>query len=86
MVLLDFWTFCCINCLHVLPELAALEAKFEGQPFAVVGIHSAKFDNEKVGLLIVSQPQTVLTASDCKVKATTQRCCWLPSASTSGSS
>ena len=49
--MLDFWTFCCINCLHVLPELAALEAKFEGKPFAVVGVHSAKFDNEKVRLL-----------------------------------
>ncbi|CAI5960442.1 unnamed protein product [Closterium sp. NIES-64] len=47
VVLLDFWTYCCINCMHVLPDLAALEKKYEGQPVVVVGVHSAKFDNEK---------------------------------------
>lgn len=41
-------TYCCINCLHVLPELAALERKYAEQPVTVVGVHSAKFDNEKV--------------------------------------
>ena len=46
--MLDFWTYCCINCMHVLPELAALERKYAGQPVCVVGVHSAKFDNEKV--------------------------------------
>ena len=50
MVVLDFWTYCCINCMHVLPELAALERKYAGRPVAVVGVHSAKFDNEKVGI------------------------------------
>jgi hypothetical protein len=34
--------------MHVLPELAALERKYEGKPVTVVGVHSAKFDNEKV--------------------------------------
>ena len=48
MLLLDFWTFCCINCIHVLPELAALERKYAGRPVAIIGVHSAKFDNEKV--------------------------------------
>ena len=48
MLVLDFWTYCCINCMHVLPELAALERKYAGQPVCVVGVHSAKFDNEKV--------------------------------------
>ncbi|KAG6555690.1 hypothetical protein Mapa_002927 [Marchantia paleacea] len=47
LVLLDFWTYCCINCMHVLPDLAYLEKKFKGQPFTVIGVHSAKFDNEK---------------------------------------
>lgn len=47
MVLLDFWTYCCINCMHVLPDLKYLEQKFIDQPFIVVGVHSAKFDNEK---------------------------------------
>ncbi|KAK9802067.1 hypothetical protein WJX73_010192 [Symbiochloris irregularis] len=47
VVLLDFWTYCCINCMHVLPDLAALEQKYRGRPVTVVGVHSAKFDNEK---------------------------------------
>ena len=47
VVLLDFWTFCCVNCHHVLPELARLEQKYKNQ-LVVVGIHTAKFDAEKV--------------------------------------
>jgi len=47
LVVLDFWTYCCINCMHVLPDLAAIEQKFSGKPVEVVGVHSAKFDNEK---------------------------------------
>ncbi|KAK1866586.1 hypothetical protein I4F81_009102 [Pyropia yezoensis] len=48
VVLLDFWTYCCINCYHVLPGLAALEAATgPAAGFAVVGVHSAKFDAEK---------------------------------------
>ena len=47
IVLLDFWTFCCINCIHTLPDLAKLEKKYEKE-LVVVGVHSAKFDNEKV--------------------------------------
>ncbi|CAI9103559.1 OLC1v1002070C1 [Oldenlandia corymbosa var. corymbosa] len=47
VVLLDFWTYCCINCMHVLPDLEYLEKKYKDTPFVVVGVHSAKFDNEK---------------------------------------
>ncbi|KAF3670586.1 putative transcription factor-like [Capsicum annuum] len=47
VVLLDFWTYCCINCMHVLPDLKFLEKKYKDMPFVVVGVHSAKFDNEK---------------------------------------
>nr|XP_027114870.1 protein SUPPRESSOR OF QUENCHING 1, chloroplastic-like isoform X1 [Coffea arabica] len=47
VVLLDFWTYCCINCMHVLPDLDYLEKKYKDMPFVVVGVHSAKFDNEK---------------------------------------
>ena len=47
IVLLDFWTFCCINCIHVLPDLKYLEEKY-GDQLVVIGVHSAKFDNEKV--------------------------------------
>ncbi|MEQ8959819.1 MAG: thioredoxin-like domain-containing protein [Coleofasciculus sp. C2-GNP5-27] len=46
VVILDFWTYCCINCLHVLPDLNYLEQKYK-HSLTVIGIHSAKFDNEK---------------------------------------
>ncbi len=45
-VLLDFWTYCCINCMHILPDLRRLEEKY-AQELVVVGVHSAKFTNEK---------------------------------------
>jgi thiol-disulfide isomerase/thioredoxin/sugar lactone lactonase YvrE len=45
IVLLDFWTFCCINCLHVLDELRPLEEKY-GDVLVVVGVHSPKFVHE----------------------------------------
>lgn len=46
IVLLDFWTFCCINCMHIIPDLKKLEAKYS-EELVVVGVHSAKFTNEK---------------------------------------
>ena len=46
IVLLDFWTFCCVNCLHVLDELRPLEEKWS-QELVVVGVHSPKFEFEK---------------------------------------
>jgi DNA-binding beta-propeller fold protein YncE len=46
IVLLDFWTLCCINCIHTLPDLARLEKKYANE-LVVIGVHSAKFDNEK---------------------------------------
>jgi thiol-disulfide isomerase/thioredoxin len=46
VVLLDFWTLCCINCIHTLPDLAKLEKKYANQ-LVVIGVHSPKFDNEK---------------------------------------
>ena len=44
-VLLDFWTFCCLNCLHVLDELRELEEEF-ADVLVVVGVHSPKFVHE----------------------------------------
>ena len=45
-VLLDFWTYCCINCMHILPELKKAEKAFPNN-LVVIGVHSAKFDTEK---------------------------------------
>ena len=49
LTLLDFWTYCCINCMQVLPDLEVLEEEFGDENVTVIGVHSAKFDNEKVG-------------------------------------
>ncbi|GIM97223.1 hypothetical protein Ato02nite_090160 [Paractinoplanes toevensis] len=46
VVVLDFWTFCCINCLHVLDELRPLEERF-GDAVVVIGVHSPKFEHER---------------------------------------
>lgn len=45
IVLLDFWTYGCINCIHVIPDLKRLEAEYPDS-LVVIGVHSAKFDNE----------------------------------------
>ncbi|WP_204296624.1 NHL domain-containing thioredoxin family protein [Actinoplanes campanulatus] len=46
ILVLDFWTFCCINCLHVLDELRPLEEKY-GDALVVIGVHSPKFEHER---------------------------------------
>jgi thiol-disulfide isomerase/thioredoxin len=45
-VLFDFWTYCCINCMHVLPELKKLERAYPNE-LVVIGVHSAKFETER---------------------------------------
>ncbi|MGO4384098.1 NHL domain-containing thioredoxin family protein [Specibacter sp. RAF43] len=45
IVILDFWTFCCINCLHVLDELRPLEEEY-ADVLVTVGVHSPKFEHE----------------------------------------
>lgn len=46
IVLLDFWTYACINCIHILPDLKKLERKYPNE-LVVIGVHSAKFENER---------------------------------------
>jgi thiol-disulfide isomerase/thioredoxin len=46
VVLLDFWTYGCINCIHIIPDLKRLEKKYPNE-LVVIGVHSAKFENEK---------------------------------------
>lgn len=47
IVLLDFWTYGCINCIHIIPDLHRLEEEF-GDSLVVIGVHSAKYENEGV--------------------------------------
>jgi thiol-disulfide isomerase/thioredoxin len=46
VVLLDFWTFCCINCLHIIEELRPLEEAYPND-LVVIGVHSPKFPEEQ---------------------------------------
>jgi thiol-disulfide isomerase/thioredoxin len=46
VVLLDFWTYCCINCMHILPDLKRLERQYRDE-LVVIGVHSAKFTAER---------------------------------------
>jgi len=45
VVVLDFWTFCCVNCLHVLDELRSVEGQFPDE-LVLIGVHSPKFEHE----------------------------------------
>ncbi|XP_058832124.1 NHL repeat-containing protein 2 isoform X2 [Topomyia yanbarensis] len=48
IVVLDFFTYCCINCMHILPDLKRLEHLYSIEDgLVVIGVHSAKFANEK---------------------------------------
>ncbi|MEM6902788.1 MAG: thioredoxin-like domain-containing protein, partial [Pseudomonadota bacterium] len=46
VVILDFWTLCCINCIHVAETLRLVEKAFP-EEVVVIGVHSPKFDAEK---------------------------------------
>ncbi|XP_071170103.1 NHL repeat-containing protein 2-like [Mytilus edulis] len=55
IVVLDFFTYCCINCVHVLPDLEKVEQKYSlNDGVVIIGVHSAKFENEKVSANILS--------------------------------
>ena len=47
VVVLDFWTACCVNCLHVLPELEAVRRRFDADPVQIIGVHCPKFPAER---------------------------------------
>jgi thiol-disulfide isomerase/thioredoxin len=47
VVLIDFWTYTCINCIRTLPELRALDAAYRGDGLRIVGVHTPEFSFEK---------------------------------------
>ncbi|XP_015116250.1 NHL repeat-containing protein 2 [Diachasma alloeum] len=58
IVVLDFFTYCCINCMHILPDLEAVEKKYTVEDgLVIIGVHSAKFSNEKDSAKILSAVQ-----------------------------
>lgn len=47
VVLVDFWTYSCINCLRTLPYLRAWHEAYKDQGLVIVGVHAPEFDFEK---------------------------------------
>ena len=48
VVLIDFWTYTCVNCIRTIPYLRDWQAKYAGQGLVIVGVHTPEFDFEKV--------------------------------------
>lgn len=48
VVLVDFWTYTCINCIRTLPFVKSWYAKYKDQGFVVVGVHTPEFEFEKL--------------------------------------
>lgn len=72
IVLLDFWTYCCINCMHIIPDLKKLEHKYTDE-LVVIGVHSAKFlteqgtDNIRQAILRYDLEHPVVNDKDFKI-------------------
>ena len=47
VVLYDFWTYSCINCIRTLPYLTAWDEKYSDEGLVIVGIHTPEFEFEK---------------------------------------
>ncbi|GAC1344956.1 MAG: hypothetical protein NVSMB29_18940 [Candidatus Dormibacteria bacterium] len=47
VVLIDFWTFSCVNCVRTLPHLEADDRRYRDQGLVIIGVHSPEFDFEK---------------------------------------
>ncbi|KAK1122536.1 hypothetical protein K0M31_008987 [Melipona bicolor] len=83
IVILDFFTYCCINCMHILPDLDALEKRFSIKDgLVVVGVHSAKFSNERDSKRLLSAVQRynikhpVVNDKTMSVWRNLGICCW----------
>lgn len=83
LYVMDFFTYCCINCIHILPYLKKVETEFTDNPgFTVIGIHSPKFPNEKnmeqVKEAVIRNKikHPVLNDSECNLWMTCGISCW----------
>uniref|UniRef100_A0A9J7ZJX1 NHL repeat-containing protein 2 n=1 Tax=Cyprinus carpio carpio TaxID=630221 RepID=A0A9J7ZJX1_CYPCA len=83
VVVLDFFTYCCINCVHLLPDLHQLEQSYTIEDgLVVIGVHSAKFPNEKVlqnvrsAVLRYDITHPVVNDSDARLWQELEVSCW----------
>lgn len=49
VVLIDFWTYSCINCIRTLPHMSALYERYKDKGLVIIGVHTPEFEFEKVG-------------------------------------
>ena len=47
VVLVEFWTFGCVNCVRTVPAMKKLDGRYAGKGLLVVGVHTPEFDREK---------------------------------------
>ncbi|XP_067286480.1 NHL repeat-containing protein 2 isoform X2 [Pseudorasbora parva] len=83
VVVLDFFTYCCINCMHLLPDLHLLEQSYSVEDgLVVIGVHSAKFPNEKIlqnirsAVLRYDITHPVVNDSDARLWQELEVSCW----------
>ncbi|CAH1785142.1 unnamed protein product [Owenia fusiformis] len=83
IVVLDFFTYCCINCMHVLPDLENIEKQYSIEDgVVVIGVHSAKFTNEKLSdniknaVLRYNITHPVVNDADAKIWTAMGIQCW----------
>ena len=48
VVLVEFWTYSCINCIHVLPHVKQWHQRYKDQGLVVVGVHTPEYGYEKI--------------------------------------
>ena len=48
VVLIDFWTYTCVNCIRTMPYLKDWHAKYASHGLVIVGVHSPEFEFEKL--------------------------------------
>lgn len=53
VVLIDFWTYTCINCVRTLPFLREWHAKYGDRGLTIIGVHTPEFDFEKITANVV---------------------------------
>ncbi len=57
VVLIDFWTYTCVNCIRTLPYLKEWHAKYADKGLTIVGVHTPEFEFEKVTENVVSSAE-----------------------------
>ena len=58
VVLIDFWTYTCINCIRTFPFLKQLNSRYADDGLVIVGIHTPEFEFEKVYENVIEATQT----------------------------